>query len=299
MAVSLTQFEGMCGFRQISEIKANIAHFPELKNVLGDEVSSQFLDDKVDDNSDEESKRNALKDLFRNFLECSDEITNAEINKLISRLSNLASDEGDASANPVPVNEDHAYVQQLILRLHVDYPDDRGVLCPLLLNCVRLGPGGAFFMGPNEPHAYISGDIVECMALSDNTVRAGLTPKFKDVETLCAMLHYRCGKPSSLLTPVALDDYTQLYRPPIAQCAEFEVERCTFPPNTTAVNSPPAVPCGSILLVRSGSVSVSVDDVSLNISEGSVVYVAADSVLTVVTGDVGAELFRAHINLNE
>jgi Phosphomannose isomerase type I len=30
------------------------------------------------------------------------------------------------------------------------------------------------------------------MALSDNVVRAGLTPKFKDVKTLCDMLHYGC-----------------------------------------------------------------------------------------------------------
>jgi mannose-6-phosphate isomerase class I len=36
-----------------------------------------------------------------------------------------------------------------------------------------------------------AGDCVEIMALSDNVVRAGLTPKFKDVRTLCDMLHYR------------------------------------------------------------------------------------------------------------
>jgi Phosphomannose isomerase type I len=36
-----------------------------------------------------------------------------------------------------------------------------------------------------------TGDCVEIMALSDNVVRAGLTPKFKDVRTLCDMLHYR------------------------------------------------------------------------------------------------------------
>ena len=46
-------------------------------------------------------------------------------------------------------------------------------------------------MGANEPHAYISGDCVECMALSDNVIRAALTPKFKDVDTLCSSLHYR------------------------------------------------------------------------------------------------------------
>jgi len=37
-------------------------------------------------------------------------------------------------------------------------------------------------------------DCVECMATSDNVVRAGLTPKFKDVETLCNMLSYTSGQ---------------------------------------------------------------------------------------------------------
>eukprot|EP00041_Stephanoeca_diplocostata_P013159 m.227536 g.227536 ORF g.227536 m.227536 type:complete len:74 (+) comp19245_c0_seq2:977-1198(+) len=46
------------------------------------------------------------------------------------------------------------------------------------------------FLGPNEPHAYLFGDCVECMATSDNVVRAGLTPKFKDVDCLCNMLTY-------------------------------------------------------------------------------------------------------------
>ena len=45
-------------------------------------------------------------------------------------------------------------------------------------------------MGANVPHAYIHGDILECMALSDNVVRVGLTPKFKDIETMYHMLHY-------------------------------------------------------------------------------------------------------------
>lgn len=32
------------------------------------------------------------------------------------------------------------------------------------------------------------------MAASDNVVRAGLTPKFKDVKTLCSMLTYEAGR---------------------------------------------------------------------------------------------------------
>ena len=49
-------------------------------------------------------------------------------------------------------------------------------------------------MEPGEPHAYISGDLVECMANSDNVVRGGLTPKYKDTETLYQMLPYESHK---------------------------------------------------------------------------------------------------------
>lgn len=37
---------------------------------------------------------------------------------------------------------------------------------------------------------------MECMACSDNVVRAGLTPKYRDVHTLCEMLDYT-GKPAN------------------------------------------------------------------------------------------------------
>ena len=43
------------------------------------------------------------------------------------------------------------------------------------------------------------------MALSDNVVRSGLTPKLKDVPTLLAMLHYRSGVPA-LVEPVVIEE---------------------------------------------------------------------------------------------
>ena len=61
-----------------------------------------------------------------------------------------------------------------------------------------MQPGEALFLGANEPHAYLYGDCVECMAASDNVVRAGLTPKFKDVETLTSMLTYTDGPPITI-----------------------------------------------------------------------------------------------------
>ena len=95
-----------------------------------------------------------------------------------------------------------------------------------------------------------TGDCVESMALSDNVVRAGLTPKFRDVETLCSMLTYQYGR-TQLLSPQRIDPYTLLYRPP-EEFAEFEVEVCTLPPNAPPQH-PAILDCGSIFLVFKGT----------------------------------------------
>ena len=58
-------------------------------------------------------------------------------------------------------------------------PPFGGIFSVFFMNHVRLGVGECLYMAQNVPHAYISGDIVECMACSDNVVRGGLTPKFK------------------------------------------------------------------------------------------------------------------------
>lgn len=78
-----------------------------------------------------------------------------------------------------------------MLRLEKQYPGDVGVIAAFLFNYVKLSPGEALYLGANEPHAYLFGECIECMATSDNVVRAGLTPKNRDVETLCSMLTYK------------------------------------------------------------------------------------------------------------
>lgn len=82
-------------------------------------------------------------------------------------------------------------LESLIIRLSQQYPSDNGIFAPLVLNYLEMKCGDSFFIEANEPHAYISGDCIECMALSDNVVRAGLTPKLKDVNVLCNMLTYK------------------------------------------------------------------------------------------------------------
>ena len=120
-----------------------------------------------------------LRRIFERYMSCPDEVIAVQVALLVQRLE-------EAKLARVLSPE-----EELMLRLSVQYPNDIGIFSPLIMNYLRLSKGQSFFIGANELHAYISGECVECMALSDNVVRAGLTPKFKDRETLCNMLVYK------------------------------------------------------------------------------------------------------------
>ncbi|GAA1328804.1 mannose-6-phosphate isomerase, class I [Leucobacter albus] len=85
------------------------------------------------------------------------------------------------------VNADRANALRMLIEHHAGDP---GVLVSLLLHCVRLNPGEAIFLAPQQLHAYLSGVAVEVMAASDNVLRAGLTDKHIDAEELLRILDY-------------------------------------------------------------------------------------------------------------
>lgn len=65
------------------------------------------------------------------------------------------------------------------------------------------------------------------MACSDNTVRAGLTPKFIDVLTLCEMLNYTPASSSAKIFPAIqsqLDPCVYLYDPPVPDFAVMRIQ---------------------------------------------------------------------------
>ncbi|MED6239648.1 hypothetical protein ATANTOWER_009136, partial [Ataeniobius toweri] len=115
----------------------------------------------------------------------------------------------------------------LLLRLHSQYPGDIGCFSIYFLNYMVLEPGQAMFLGANEPHAYIYGDCIECMACSDNTVRAGLTRKYIDVNTLCEMLNYKPASASSkifLCVQDPADPCVTLYDPPVPDFTVMKIQ---------------------------------------------------------------------------
>ena len=86
-------------------------------------------------------------------------------------------------------------VFEILGQLAGRYPDDPAVLVALLLNDVVLEPGDALYIAPGVIHAHGSGLGLEIMAASDNVLRAGLTPKHRDVEELLAVTDFTPGPP--------------------------------------------------------------------------------------------------------
>jgi mannose-6-phosphate isomerase len=128
-----------------------------------------------------DEKEDTLRTIFELYMTCPDSVIAAQLSSLVTRLERIRNNS----------ERELSDIEMLMLRLNSQYPGDRGVFGPLVFNYLNLKEGDSFFLGANVPHAYLSGDCVECMALSDNVVRAGLTPKFKDVTVLCSMLNYR------------------------------------------------------------------------------------------------------------
>lgn len=221
MAIALTPFEAMCGFRRLGEVRALLRKHPEFAACVSDEAKLAVFMSGTND----EDKSKALQKMFSSFMSCDPEVSKKQLAVLLERLQREQSTEHPHPHEEPPWERKCA---RAILRLAQQFPDDPGAMAPFFLNYLLIAPGESFFMAPNEPHAYVAGEILECMACSDNVVRAGLTPKFKDVPNLVTMLTYSMGGPSiDVGTPAYGDHRIARYTPPVP---EFEIMLITCGP---------------------------------------------------------------------
>ena len=137
------------------------------------------------------------------------------------------------------------------------------------------------FLGANKVHAYFNGDCVECMACSDNVVRAGLTAKFVDVDTLVRMVDCTPGTAADQkLAPARTEgDRIRRYIPPVR---DFAVDRvCTNSKTLTL----PSRASPQIMLCTEGRGSVATETSTETLARGDVVFVVPDVPVT-VSGDL-------------
>lgn len=248
MAIALTDFEALCGFRVEREIARFAKLYPPFMDLIGHENVS-ILKHEVKQGS-------ALKQAFTRLMTSSKE----QITQAVGSMQQFT--------NPNDPN------LQLFNRLNQQYPNDVGVFCVFFLNFITLKPGQAVFLAANEPHAYLSGNCIECMATSDNVVRAGLTPKHRDVNVLCSMLTYKTfdGIDELLNVPTPVEDRpcALLYKSPVPEFSILKIEL----KDSGEVDHCDGAFGRSILLCTEGSATLEIhkNKEKINMSMGSVVY---------------------------
>lgn len=91
---------------------------------------------------------------------------------------------------------------------------------------------------------------------------------------------------------------TLLDRPPLDSCAEFEVEVTTIPANTAEYTLITGNYASILIAVEGAGSTFKSDQTSLTVGMGSVLFVAANTAVTVSTSDCSLQFYRAHVNLS-
>ncbi|KAL1540675.1 mannose-6-phosphate isomerase [Salvia divinorum] len=249
MALALTEFEALCGFVVLEEIKSVLQNVPEITDVVGTASANQVL--RLSKEDGEKKRKEVLQSLFTKLMSASKAVISDAVSKLISRLNMRIKVRGLTEK------------EELVLRLEKQYPGDVGVIASFLFNYVKLK--------------------------FDNVVRAGLTPKKLDVQTLCSILTYKQGFPE-ILRGVPSNPYTVKYLPPFD---EFEVDQCILPQGASTVF--PAIPGPSVFLVMKGRGTVRQAFSEELVGEGDVLFTPANAQISVRTTS-GLSLYRAGIS---
>ena len=320
MAIALTDFEGFCGFRPVGELAHFAKNVRALRELVGESAADEFVGavegkESSEEDGDVKSNRAALKALYTKLMHSKD----ADVERCARQLVDEARGRGSSFAGGQPLGGKP--LGELVVRLDGQFPRDIGLFNTFFLNHVFLKPGEAMFLQALDAHAYLAGDIVECMASSDNVIRAGFTPKFKDVDVLCDNLTYAYApaekqkmspqpwqRASSSSAGKSEDVESLLYDPPIE---EFSVVRTVFKSKEASVEHHKPTKGPSILICSSGSVRFATTEAAAKdggkgsevCKEGQVFFLGADADLHIRSLSAGdgneTVVYRAFVELDD
>jgi mannose-6-phosphate isomerase len=291
MTIAVTPFDGLCGFRPLAEISHFLTTVPSFRSLVGEEQAKNFEattkgKETSQKEEDVQANKKALQSAFTRVMNTDKEA----LATATSELLKAAEAEGSSFAGDGGPSNDGKELADLVIRLNSQFPGDIGLFVQFFLNYVKLDIGEAMFLKADDIHAYLSGDIIECMASSDNVVRAGFTPKFKDVSTLTEMLTYSYAPiseqkmapvdyPYVKLSSAAYSSNSSaiLYDPPIP---EFAVVRTALNKGGAKATFD-AIQGPSIVLCTKGRGTISVGPKTEKLEEGYVYFVGATAELVI------------------
>ncbi|KAL8665969.1 MAG: hypothetical protein Q9168_007594 [Polycauliona sp. 1 TL-2023] len=308
MTIAVTPFDGLCGFRPLEEITHFLATVPALRKLIGEDAAKAFEEavsghESASSAEDMKSNKKALQTVFSALMNKDKSAVADGAKELVAS----AEKEGESFAGGGGPSNDGKELANLVVRLNGQFEGDIGLFVLFYLNYVKLEVGEAMFLKADDIHAYLSGDIIECMASSDNVVRAGFTPKFQDIPTLTSMLTYSYAPISEQkMNPVDYPYVTLnrtaysssssaiLYDPPIEEFSVVKTElsgngaKATF----EAIDGP------SVIICTAGSGSVGVGPKTQQVEAGYVFFVGATAECVLESDSESFTTFKAFCELS-
>jgi phosphomannomutase len=252
IAVALTTLSLLHGFKPVDRLLASFDSTPEMVALVGDALVRNLREAR-----DASAQAAAVKDIYRAVVESSPEDRSRHMTAFHQRLK----------AGSTELSWERAHLEKMFATYGAA---DVGIPTTLLMNWVQVPPGSAVYMGPNELHAYLEGDIIECMAASDNVVRAGLTPKFQDKEELLAMVNTTPGETVIIEPdPIQGSSIASLYRTPAPEFQVIAVQGENTYPETFPAST------ATFVLCTSGSLTVETSGGAKTLREGNIVLIPA------------------------
>lgn len=172
----------------------------------------------------------------------------------------------------------NSYIHGLLGRVKKQYgPQDPGNLVALLcMNFLVLQPGEALYIPADGIHAYLSGDIVECMARSNNVLNTGFCPRASrdNVELFSDALSFEAHSKDDVYLPRkstsrAKNGKSGVYSPPLS---EFDIVETNLGPGEEEVLSKSEGP--SVAIVTKGEGILSGEGKQIDVKAGFIFFVA-------------------------
>jgi mannose-6-phosphate isomerase len=250
IALALGDFEAFCGFKPLEDIRGLLQLEP-LQSFLPD-VQKPDFDDQT------------LKHVVKAMLTASeDSVRNT--NDALMQL-------------PKEKFGKYGYIPELIPRLSEQYDKaDNGTLVALItMNYLQLKEGDSIYIPADGIHAYLSGNIIECMARSNNVLNTGFCPRADrdSVEQFCSVLTFTPHDAKEAMLPSQSFDgskngKTKLYAPPLS---EFSMLATTMADGDSETLRKLGGP--SIMIVTEGEGTMKAEGKEHKLSEGYIFFIA-------------------------
>ena len=154
MAIAVTPFEGLCGFRPLAEIAHFLYTVPSLRKLIGDGSAKDFISAVEGQGTITENKK-ALQTAFSTLMNCE----KANVEAAAKVLVQSAESEGENFAGGGGPSNGGKELADLVVRLNGQFQGDIGLFVLFFLNYVKLEVGEAMFLKADDIHAYLSGGI--------------------------------------------------------------------------------------------------------------------------------------------